>query len=370
MAKVINGELSGRLRDVVYRRTKEFGVIASEYNATAYKKRTWSESQLYTMAKFKTLAAISASFRKASNLGFESGKKVLSHPSFIKNNYNILIDKDGGGFDVDYSKICMSCGVLPQLEDLQSTVIGRTLELNWKYTPKKYSVAVKKKVKKSLGGDKNGRDRVVVVMYYPDYTNANPYKCEVFEGLAARESCGLKVDVPADFVDNKVYFYAFVVDENKRSSNTQFINEFHELRDNAVNSDITEVELNIAENDIDIPTVFIGVEQRDEEIAGEIKHCFVMRFSVDDEEVEEILAEPLGGEAFKPRIIDGVKHKSQASETVFKMKKLIKAVNPAFYDEKLQRGDDIQFKDWNSLCSMVARAVDGCEGMIVDWQML
>lgn len=374
MAKLINGELSGRFRDMVYRRTESFGVVVAEYNDGVYKCKAWSASQLYSRRKFKQLAGLSASFRKASNLGFELGKKVLSHPSFIKNNYNVLRDNAEGGFDVEYDRICVSRGVLPQLDELRCNVVEKELDLRWSYTPRHIGITSSRRKGKSSSVDRHCGDRIVVVMYCPSYVNGPQYKCKVYESSVRREACSLQVHIPDEFADNEVYLYTFVVDDESRSSDTQFVGELHDLCISSVALPVITHEdtdndcLAVSVKAENRESVFLGLERRSTDVDGVVKHSFVMRFSVDEEEVDEVLEAPDGDDDYRPRIHNGRKHISKASETVLRMKRLIKVVNPAYYNERLCRGDDIHFESWDSLCDMVLSAVDGCEGVVVEWR--
>lgn len=369
MAKLIKGELSGVVRDVVFRRTKEFGVVVAEYNSGIYKSKVWTDSQAYSRQRFKHLAALSARFREASNLGFELGKKVLSHPSFIKNNYNVLIDRDDVGFDIDYSRICLSHGVLPELEDLKGEIEGNKLMMSWKYVAKNYALPSKQKVKKGLKGDRNSWDKVVVAMYCPCLAEENLEKCLVMNGIARREDCVAEVEIPARYVGLEVYCYAFVIDDERRSSDSQFVGELSSIA-KAKAEKGEKVEKIDGSDELNDEVVFMGVEQREDNVSdGGVKRVFVMKFSIDDEIVEEVLAEPLSDDDFRPRMIDGVKRISRASEMVLRMKRLVKVVNPAFYSELLRKGDDLQFENWGELCQMVENAVEGCEGIEIEWKL-
>lgn len=335
MARVINGEISGRFRDKVFRRTEAFGVVVAEYNEGVYEKKVWTEAQWYARRKFKVLAGLSAGFRESSNLGFEFGKKVLSQPCFIRNNYNVLMDRDDGGFDVDYPSVCMSKGVLPQLEDLSGEVVGETLVLNWRYTARRYVNLGKERVRKSLRGDRNGGDRVVVVIHCPEYDDGARYKSKVFDGVALRESCGLRVDIPENFRGLRIYVYAFVIDDQKRSSDTQFI----------------DIERMGKGEDDD----FVSKEQRgveNEDIA--VRRGFVMRFSVDEEEIEELLEESADDDSLTKEGINGVRMVSQLSDDVLRNRIIMIYFNSAFWNLSQGVDDDVGYMGCDELCGVRA----------------
>lgn len=342
MAKIDRGLIGirGKVRDLVFKKTK-FGTTVSSFDADVYKNKQWTSKQSAARAKFSGLCKLAQVFRKANDVGFALEMKYTSQSCFLRHNFTAVEISSDGSYIVDYERICMSYGTLPMLNNLSVIMFDNRIKIDWHW-------------KKGMAGD--SLDKVAVMLYCPDFKDGGINDVmgdsELSGNFVHRNSCKAEMVVPDRWKGLKVYAYAFAFDAEGRTSNSQFVGSFMS------DSKIVERRFEIKEK-ANEEMVFVGVEQRNEEIDGLMKNCFVIKFRDDDELKEEILVEPTTAADFESIVLNGVRQPSTAELVMRRMGELIKEVNPQLFEDKYRRGEEFRANSWNELCRMVADAVNG-----------
>lgn len=340
MAKSNGGmiELRGRVRDLVFRKTK-FGTTVSSFNTSTYENKKWTEKQQVARSKFSKLCKLAKVFRTANDLGFRLEMGYMSQPCFVRHNYAVMEIRDDDTFTVDYERICMSHGTLSPLLGLCCEVIDGDLEIGWKW---------------NKGDVGNGGDRVAVVIYCPDSENDDRIslmgEMVMSKEKVRRDMQQLTMKVPSRWHGLQVYCYAFAFDVDGKSSNSQYVGSFEGVESSVVRSFSLDVE------SVRKPE-FVGVEQDNRVIDGISKRCFIINFRDDDELIEEVLVEPTEDEDFESRVVNGVRYPSKAELITRRMRDLIREVNPKLFANKYSTNDSIRANSWDELCRIITDAL-------------
>lgn len=106
--KKVTWGITGRLRDIVFRETKQ-GIVAAEYNKKPYNVE---KANTANAKKFGAVSRLGLDLKPLSDVGFAGlmGNSYNSNSQFIKKNYGAVAALTDGTVNVEYANVVVAVG--------------------------------------------------------------------------------------------------------------------------------------------------------------------------------------------------------------------------------------------------------------------
>lgn len=207
--KRVTWGLTGRMRDIVFRETKQ-GIVAAEYNKPAYSEVKANSIQAKT---FGAVGRLGLDLKPMVDMGLIAlmVNTYNANSQFIKKNYGVATIELDGTVKIDYTQVVVSEGSGKRLTAVaieQDSMGG--IEIRWDKT--------------KFGAD-DANTMVYLGALCPT-AERNMDTMAVFSLGETACSVGSKsVMTPAGWIGKTIHCYAFTKNERDVVSNSQYIGE-------------------------------------------------------------------------------------------------------------------------------------------------